>query len=93
MRPLLYPLLRLIFSFLHRSPAAHFSIRFLLTVLPERLTPKRGFRCYTPRMASFFFSHGRLLTSCVTSYTAFFPSVLVFLLGTLLGLCAGYTLI
>ena len=79
-------------------------IDFLLTVLPECLTPKCGFHCYTPCMASFFFfSHGRHLTSCVTSYTAFFSSiaqtiflfisVLVFLLRTLLGPCAGYTLI
>ena len=50
-------------------------IDFLLTILPERLTPKCGFRCYTPRMASFFFSHGCHLTSCVTSYTAFSSSI------------------
>ena len=50
-------------------------IDFLLTVLPERLTPKCGFHCYMPRMAPFFFSHGRLSTSCVTSYTALFPSI------------------
>ena len=80
-----------------------YPIDFLLTVLPERLTPKHGFHCYTPRMASFFFSHGCHLTSCITSYTAFFSSiaqvtfpfisVLVFLLRTLLGPCAGYILI
>ena len=30
------------------------SIDRLLTVLPECPTPKRGFLCYMPRMASFF---------------------------------------
>ena len=49
------------------------SIDFILTVLPERPTLKRGFLCYTPRIASFFSSHRRLLTSCVITYTAPFP--------------------
>ena len=67
-------LLRLLFSFPFHiiHPRLTHPIDFLLTILTERLTPKRGFLYYAPRMALFFSSHRRHLTSCVTSYTALF---------------------
>ena len=44
------------FLFLHRSPADSLSpLNSLLTIPLECLTPKHGFHCSTPRMASFFF--------------------------------------
>ena len=64
------------FLFLHRSSDDSLSYRTnFLSFSQERLTPKRGFHCSMPRMALLLSSHGHHLSSCVTSYTAFFFSI------------------